>query len=472
MWGRILTKPRESVNATAAVTVLALLAVASPDARATAPRTLDVLAILADFPDHASTLGRAVYVGPADAVVPRFVRYWHEASAGRLALRVHVGEHAVRLPGPRASYVQRPTALALDALAAFRRDTTSAADRAVLDVAEQAIVFFAGDGRESHVGRPPDTDPWSNYVGLASGFGRIRGASVIAETQVEPFSAFGVLCHEFGHQLGLPELYAPGGAPHEGIGVWGLMGQGTWVDKGRHPPHPCAWSKLRLGWVDVRTVTETTRGIALAPITRQPEVVKIPMPGGPPEEYLLVEHRTRSGADAKLPGEGLLVWHVDERRENFRRAQSDAAHKLLHLVEADGRGDLDRGHAHAGNRGDAGDPWRPPSPWRRRAGTSAAVLGALVAGAAILRLGCAFSPGAVLTRVLLGGALLWGAATLLAAPVCGPSHPGMRPYDGGAGRVVIRHLRQVGEAIAFDVVILPDAPPAAARVPAAGARGG
>lgn len=468
MWRRILTKLRESVNAPAAVATLAMLAVAPPDAPAAAPRTLHVLAVLADFPDRASTLARAAYVGAADAVVPRFERYWHDVSAGRLVLRVHVGERAVRLPRPRASYVDRPGALALDTLAAFRREATSAVDRAALAAAEQAIVFFAGDGRESHVGRPPN-DPWSNYVGLASGFGTIRGASVIAETQVEPFSAFGVLCHEFGHQLGLPELYAPGGAAHEGIGVWGLMGQGTWVDRGRRPPHPCAWSKLRLGWVDVRTVTETTRGIALAPVGSRPEVVKIPMPGGPPEEYLLVEHRTRTGADAKLPGAGLLVWHVDERRESFRRAQSDAAHKMLHLVEADGRADLDRGHAHGGNRGDAGDPWRPPSPWRRRAGTAAAVLGALVAGAAILRLGCAFSPGAVLARVLVGGALLWGAAALLAAPVCGPSHPGMRPYDGGAGRVVIRHLRRAGDAIVFDVVILPDASPDRAAAPAAGA---
>src|SRR2546427_1953799 len=37
-----------------------------------------------------------------------------------------------------------------------------------------------------------------------------------------------------------------------------------------------------------------------------------------------------------------------------------------------GRGDLDRGHAAGGNRGDATDPWSGPPPWRRRA--SAALL--------------------------------------------------------------------------------------------------
>ena len=38
------------------------------------------------------------------------------------------------------------------------------------------------------------------------------------------------------------------------------------------------------------------------------------------------------GADRGIPGEGLLVWHVDERVRGFRTAQSRPEHKLLHLV--------------------------------------------------------------------------------------------------------------------------------------------
>ena len=29
-------------------------------------------------------------------------------------------------------------------------------------------------------------------------------------------------------------------------------------------------------------------------------------------EYFLVENRQRTGFDAQLPGDGLLVWHIDE----------------------------------------------------------------------------------------------------------------------------------------------------------------
>ena len=181
-----------------------------------------------------------------------------------------------------------------------------------------------------------------------------------------------MLCHEFGHLLGLPELYAPGGAKHEGIGVWGLMGQGTWLGHGDQPPHPEAWSKARLGWVDVETIDHTTLGVTLPAVTRVPRVVKIPATPGNTQEYYLLENRLREGADAKLPGEGLLVWHVDERVTGFRTAQQNPAHKMLHLVEADGRGDLDRGHAAGGNRGDATDPWSGPPAWRRRTGAGLA----------------------------------------------------------------------------------------------------
>jgi M6 family metalloprotease-like protein len=472
MWRRILTKVRESVNSRLAAAFFALgVAMPGPTPARETPRTIRVLAIVAGFPDRAPARDRAWYLAEPDGLLPRFERYWTEVSAGRLVARVHLGEHQVRVSRPRVTYVQRPGALALEALSAFRAETESAADRSALEESDQLLVFFAGTGRESHVGKPPN-DPWSNYVGSGLQVGSIRGASVIAEAQVEPFSPFGVLCHEFGHQLGLPELYAPGGATHEGIGVWGLMGQGTWIDKGRHPPHPSAWSKLTLGWVDARVVDETTTGVRLPPVVDTPIVVKVPMPGAPASEYLLLEHRTRRGADVRLPGEGLLVWHVDERRRSFRNAQSNPAHKMVHLVEADGRGDLDRGHAAGGNRGDATDPWRPASAMRRRLGTASALLGSLALAAAVFRLGCAFSAGAVLIRLGLSAIMLWGAWALLRRPVCGPAHPGMAPYDGRPGRVVVRNVRADGGDLLVDVVLLPDRPPPRPRPPVAGARQG
>jgi hypothetical protein len=233
------------------------------------------------------------------------------------------------------------------------------------------------------------------------------------------------------------------------------MGQGTWLRRGQRPPHLCAWSKLQLGWVDAVTIDRSTRGVALPAVERAPRVVKIPAVPGRPQEYYLLENRARIGADRSLPGEGLLVWHVDESVSGFRSGEVDPSHKLLHLVEADGRGDLDRGHAAGGNRGDATDPWSGPPPWRRYGGASLGLLGALLVAAAVLR---AVRPRPLLPALALlaaAGAALAAAAILRRGPVCGPGTPGMAPYDGSPVRVVVRNVSPAGPVMRFDVLVAP-----------------
>jgi M6 family metalloprotease-like protein len=456
---RILTDATRAVNVGAGVRALLLaLAVvlggATPTpAASTAVGDLPILVVLAGFPDRPLEYDRAHFT----TLIDRLVAYYGEVSSGRLRIVPHMGGGpVVTLPQARATYVGRAADLARDALREFERVAVDPADTRALAEAQGVIVFFAGTGRESHVAKGDPDDPWSNYTSLVPSVGRIRDACVIAETEVPPFSPYGVLCHEFGHLLGLPELYAPGGAAHEGIGVWGLMGQGTWLGRGESPPHLDAWSKARLGWVDVDTIEQTTTGVRVPAVTREPRVVRIPVSPGNKAEYYLLENRLREGADAQLPGEGLLVWHVDERRWGFRTGQRDPARKLLHLVEADGRGDLDRGHAAGGNRGDATDPWVGPPAWRRRLGAGLGLLGALLVAAAIVRLVRPRPFPGVLAWGLLGGAALVAATLLRRGPVCGPETPGMAPHDGGPGRVVLRNFSPAGPEMRVDVLVAPD----------------
>jgi immune inhibitor A len=461
---RILTDALRAVNWKRRVTAVIVIAGATMAHPAAAiPPThgeLRLLAVLAGFPDRPLAKRRAHFVGRPTSLVDRLVAYYAEVSSGRLRIVPTVGQAVVTLPQPRATYVQHPDAIAREAFLAFAAAATDPADRAALASADALLVFFAGAGRESHAAGGDPRDPWSNFTPIvppvaADGTRAFADACVIAEKQVRPFSSFGVLCHEFGHLLGLPELYAPGGAPQEGIGVWGLMGQGTWLRHGQGPPQLCAWSKLRLGWVDVDDVTATTRGIALPAVERVPRVVRIPATPAGRDEYYLLENRARIGADRSLPGEGLLVWHVDERVRGFRTGEMQVDRKLLGLVEADGRRDLDRGHAAGGNRGDAGDPWVGPPRWRRRAAAAIVLLGALLVASAVLR--------AVRPRPLVATALrLAAAAVALAAgvllrrtPVCGPGTPGMAPHDGEPTRVAIGDISPAGPVMHFDVVVAP-----------------
>jgi M6 family metalloprotease-like protein len=126
-------------------------------------------------------------------------------------------------------------------------------------------------------------------------------------------SDISVFCHEFGHMLGLPDLYAKPEQPgSEGVGVWCVMSQD--IRDGR-PQHFCAWSKEALGWIKPTVIDPAVRQkLVLAPIEDDPaQCFKIRIrPDN--SEYFLLEVRRKTGWDEKLPGEGLLIWRVVNNR--------------------------------------------------------------------------------------------------------------------------------------------------------------
>jgi len=63
----------------------------------------------------------------------------------------------------------------------------------------------------------------------------------------------GVFTHEYGHDLGLPDLYDYYG--ENGTGFWTLMSSGSWIDEGKDtignkPAHMGVWEKFQLGWLN------------------------------------------------------------------------------------------------------------------------------------------------------------------------------------------------------------------------------
>ncbi|MBI2505289.1 MAG: M6 family metalloprotease domain-containing protein [Candidatus Latescibacteria bacterium] len=228
----------------------------------------------------------------------------------------------------------------------------------------------------------PTDDP-----AAGGGLIRIRGRRGTLQ-RVTGFSyAVGSMAHEFGHLLGLPDLYdIEGDTPAEesaGVGAWCLMGRGALGWSGEEGPNPfCAWCREQLGWVGgIVEVLEPLTEVAMGDVETGGAVYRVPVSwrGGRPEEYLLLENRQRSNGfyDRRIPGEGLLIWHVVKGGDNDAEER-----KLLDLECADGRfadrgwpdgqvPDPERGGdnldfwsrdeayrlAHGGNEGDATDPF-------------------------------------------------------------------------------------------------------------------
>ncbi len=173
-------------------------------------------------------------------------------------------------------------------------------------------------------------------------------------------SEIGVYCHEFGHALGLPDLYdtsSLGGAANVGPGNWSLMSTGAYGGDGHspeYPVHPGAWPSLYLGWTSAdRPTTDST--LALTPVVDGGHVVEFSYQGEPDPEHFLVESREQAGFDRNLPNRGLVVYQVDDAAIGARLSSNRVNAGLtpgLRLVEGDGDGDLMSGR----NRGDSSDP--------------------------------------------------------------------------------------------------------------------
>ena len=140
----------------------------------------------------------------------------------------------------------------------------------------------------------------------------------------------GVFCHEFGHALGLPDLYdtdAYGYGSGSGLGNWSLMAGGSWGGNGITNARPTAldvWSRRYLGWASPTLVTNdnlyTVNGIMATATGSSYKLARLG--ADTTKQFWLIETRYELGAgpvssvrwDSLLvstsPG-GLAIYHID-----------------------------------------------------------------------------------------------------------------------------------------------------------------
>ena len=201
-------------------------------------------------------------------------------------------------------------------------------------------VIHAGGGEE-YSGNDPDYI-WSHQWALISTV--VYDGTSIRPYHTEParrgwdstpsswgITRIGVICHETGHFLGLPDLYDYG-YDSRGVGYFCLMAGGSWGNGGATPVHFSAWCKTDLGWV---TPTDITLGgpYMISQVETNQEIYKLQGPFAS-TEYFLVENRQGVGFDVSLPGteRGIVIYHVDETQST----NNDQTHYLVDVEEASG----------------------------------------------------------------------------------------------------------------------------------------
>jgi hypothetical protein len=216
-----------------------------------------------------------------------------------------------------------------------------------------------------------------------------RELSGLGGTALIQISINGLLVSSIASYLGLPDLFDTQ-TGKSAIGRFGLMdGQAIFAYNGLFPPEPSAWEKIFLGWAEPVSVKPGNYHVNLftnlAASGNDTTILKVPINSS---EYYLLENRIRdankNGARIKyvlggdtltkvfpndtagfysydtdslkgvvidvdefdwaVPGNGVVIWHIDNNIINAKIAENqintDMQHRGVGVVEADGIRDI------------------------------------------------------------------------------------------------------------------------------------
>ncbi|MEO5609214.1 MAG: immune inhibitor A domain-containing protein [Ornithinibacter sp.] len=189
----------------------------------------------------------------------------------------------------------------------------------------QAI--HAGEGEEAGGGAQGEDAIWSHRWYAYSNNQGVTGPETnklggvplgdsgmwIGDYTTEPENGgLGVFAHEFGHDLGLPDLYDTAGGDN-GTGFWTLMSGGSWMNHGKDsigttPGYMGPWEKLQLGWLDYQVVPfGKNTSLTLGPADRVIKDKKAP--GGTLPQAVIVPLPKRTlTTDRNTPHSGSAEW--------------------------------------------------------------------------------------------------------------------------------------------------------------------
>lgn len=389
---------------------------------------------LRDLETFRSQEGHDIDAAPHDrSFVQRHLKalhnYWWANSDGALNLVGDVfpteGSESYRLPREMAYYgFETPQGDIYEAFELLVADAVRAADAGSDPISWESydafVLFHAGADWQGDAAGAYDTpaDLPTAYVMLGepviAGSRAIHDATIVPETVSQDGfvgAINGVFVHEFGHQLGLPDLYDTMGMS-TAVGVFALMDSGgetgglveelfVW---GVLPAAISPWTRLYMGWVSPEDIhpggqVDLVASTALESIHSPPPGSKIARIPAGRDQTFLVEFRSNdldgdpsvslfwedgvidgTGAligdqkvrtfeyDALLPASGVLIWHLDEGIweadpdgngfNNFEEntLQQDRLRRFLDVEEADGLQELGWIPGYIGS---AGDYWQP-----------------------------------------------------------------------------------------------------------------
>ena len=208
---------------------------------------------------------------------------------------------------------------------------------------DMVFFLFAGagsnfSGNDSRLLWPHASSITSKYLDGVSFDRYACSTELYSRPESKIIDGIGTMCHEFSHVLGIADLYDTDGTSSGGSSDnpqnWSIMAHGNYLNQSRTPCLYSAYERYAAGFTTPQKITKKGN-YTLQPITTTGTGYRLD--SSVKNEFFILENRVKTGWDAYLPGEGMLVWRVDSTNvaawEN-NRVNSTATHPLYELLRA------------------------------------------------------------------------------------------------------------------------------------------
>ncbi|MHB9054699.1 MAG: M6 family metalloprotease domain-containing protein [Paludibacteraceae bacterium] len=159
-------------------------------------------------------------------------------------------------------------------------------------------------------------------------------------------AGIGTFTHEFGHVLGLADMYPTDGGTYQTLSYWDIMDSGAYLNLGRTPPSYNSFERFQLGFMKPDLLQYYPQNVSLNPLNRNnkaylispTETHNLDGTNPSPAEFFLLENRQRTGWDAYLPGKGMLIYRINYNQNDwdYNKVNNDSSKMDVDIMEADG----------------------------------------------------------------------------------------------------------------------------------------
>jgi M6 family metalloprotease-like protein len=218
-------------------------------------------------------------------------------------------------------------------------------------IVDQVFIYYAGNNQAEGADANTIWPHRSWLYNCTVGSMRIQDYACASElrsangTTPNYMCGIGTFVHEFGHILGLPDIYdVEYGSNTHTPENWDIMDTGCYLNNGKTPAGYSSYERFYVGWLTPRVIN-APENVTLDPLNTSNTALMVTETGTSnlngvnptPKLFYMLENRQKTKWDRYLPGHGLLITKINFNASTWANnmVNTNASNYGVDIMEAD-----------------------------------------------------------------------------------------------------------------------------------------